>query len=633
MSTVTQALRLHDGFTPVLKSIQQSMNLTINAFERMNRKTKDPIVTSNLELARSKIQDVGSYIKKAEEEQDRFNRKVKETGSNFQGLGNIIRTALGVLSVKKIIDFSDVSTQTDARLKLMNNGQDDIGDLKNKIFASAQRARVDYMNQSSIIASLGMQAGTAFNNDNNQIIAFSENLSKLFTTSGLDSNAISSTMYNLTQSLSSGSLLGNDYRILKQNAPQMIQYIQDYYGVTRKELDDMVSKGQVTAQGLKNAIFKATDDINLKFEEMPKTFGSIWTQFKNDVIKAFEPVTKKINDLINTESFSSFVEGVTNAMYIFGDTIMFIVDGCIWLANVLEPFEPILFGIGIGLLAIVAMWGAYSIATGIATVAQNMLNSAFWACPVVRIVALIVALIAILGYLWVTNDNVAKAFITAWDNVQIGIMMFALGFKTIWYGLLDFIGYFKVGALTIIDGFINGAIDKINSFLSMLNKIPGVSIDLITNRSTMGMDAAMEFAKEKAERDADLQSAALDVINKQKELEATRDERVANRNNWIDDLKSGIDNAFNGNETIGNIGTVDTVNSIKDTVDISSEDLKLMRELAEKKFIQNNISNQPIINFHVDNVNENADADFILDKMRTTVYEATKESMEGVPVG
>lgn len=614
MASVRGDVRLNDYMSRSLNLINQALKMTVSEMNNLSKATGSKVDTTGLDKIASKLIKIDTEISNAVDEQENLNKKVKETTAGYTGLGNVIKTVVGALGIKKLVDLSDQSTQITARLNLMNDGQDDIDDLKNKIFASAQRARVDYMDQSSVIASLGMQAGDAFDNDNDQIIAFSENLSKLFTTSGLDSSGISSTMYNLTQSLSSGSLLGNDYRILKQNAPQMIKYIQDYYGVTRKELDDMVSKGEVSAQGIKNAIFNATDDINSKFNEMPMTWGQVWTSICNRAIKASEPLLEAIS----------------------------------WLAQNWGTLEPIVLGLATAVGTYVAIQTAYNIITAIgagvsaihaaglmlqsgatfkATVAQHGLNTALLACPITWIVIAIVALVAVLIYLWNTNDKVAEAMLWAWDNFLIGLQIFGLGFKGMWYGLLDFLGYFKVGGLGIIDGFINGAILLINGFIEMLNKIPGVAIDTISWRSTMAADAAAEFAQEKAERDAELAQDALDIYNKKMELDATREDRVQNR------AKLDISETINGLTDGLDVNNVANVENVEGEVNVASEDLKLLRELAEQQYIQNYISNAPVQYITTGDIHENADIDYLIDGVRENLSEAINTSMEGVPVG
>ena len=625
MGTTTQYLKINDGMTPILRKITDAMNMTISAFEKMNKASKNPISTAELKTARGLIQDVGADIRKVEEEQERFNKKVKETSDSFQKLGNIVATIGIGAGIKKLAGLSDELVQIEARLKIMT-GKADVSETKAKLFNAAQNSRSSYTDFSQTVASLGMQAKRAFKNDD-ETIAFAENLSKMFTTSGLDSNGVSSTMYNLTQSMASGALLGNDYRILKQNAPEMIAMLeQEYAKGSRAVLDKMVSDGKISAQMLKNVILNNTDEINSKFEQMPMTWGQVWTKVVNNFMVITQPLLNLISLVAqNWETIEPIVLGVATAVGIYTAALV--------TYNTIKEISSILESVHAAHIAMTTVAeGAETAATFSATAAQYGFNAALLACPITWIVVGIIALVAILIYLWNTNDKVAKAMLVAWDYFLIGLDLFALGFKGTWYGLLDFLGYFKIGALGIIDGFINGAILLINEFITMLNKIPGVSIDAINYQSTLAMDEAEKFAEKKAERNAELYADVAKIADKKAELDITRDERVENRTKLnLDTLTqmmmsgTGIDNV--------NIGEVDNVKNVSGKVDVSSEDLKLLREMAEQDYIQNYISNEPIVYVTTGDINENADLDYLLKGIGTRVREEIESSMEGVPVG
>lgn len=52
--------------------------------------------------------------------------------------------------------------------------------LEKKIMASAQRSRASYLDTASAVAKMASNAGAAFDHDNNQVIAFMEQVNKQF---------------------------------------------------------------------------------------------------------------------------------------------------------------------------------------------------------------------------------------------------------------------------------------------------------------------------------------------------------------------------------------------------------------------------------------------------------------------
>lgn len=247
-----------------------------------------------------------------------------------------------------------------------------------------------------IVGKLGNQVKGVFST-NDELIAFSETLNKMFVVSGLDTTGIESTMYNLTQSLSSGALMGQDYRILKQNAPQMISILQDFYGVSRAELDKMVSSGQVGANDIKNAMLGASQSINSQFEKMPITWAQVVTRIKNDAFEAFEPVLQKINEMINSDRFQAFLDKATPAIGKFADftltSLTVIGDVLGYIMDSLDVLIPV-----IGVAA--AAWGIYQIAVNRAAIEQAALNALMNANPILLVISAITALITAVDALW-----------------------------------------------------------------------------------------------------------------------------------------------------------------------------------------------------------------------------------------
>ena len=80
---------------------------------------------------------------------------------------------------------------------------------------------------------------------------------------------------------------------------------------------------------------------------------------------------------------------------------------------------------------------------------------------------------------------------------------------------------------------------------------------------------------------------------------------------------------------IDKIGSVDEVGKVKDKVDISSEDLKAMRELAEMKNIQNFVTLTPTIQVQTGDINNGYDVDTIIDRIGRHLEEEFAASAKG----
>ncbi|HEY4390458.1 MAG TPA: hypothetical protein VGN02_03845, partial [Paenibacillus sp.] len=105
---------------------------------------------------------------------------------------------------------------------------------------------------------------------------------------------------------------------------------------------------------------------------------------------------------------------------------------------------------------------------------------------------------------------------------------------------------------------------------------------------------------------------------------------AANPYNAAANQNSGSGSMISGSNSIPNVGRVDKVGQIENSVDISSEDLKMMRELAEMKSIQNFVSLTPTVQVTTGPVNNGADIDTIVARIEQTLEEEIAASAAGV---
>lgn len=707
----------------VLKQVEAEARKIIAAEGTQTAKAQD--IIASVREQRTLVQNLkGDYdnvaksIKNGHDNQEQFNNSINTGNMNGNSLLSTVRNIAialgGITAVKGLFNLSDEMTNNKARLSLIVDDKGSVEELQNKIFASSMNARASYQTTTDIVTKLGLQAGKAFKG-NDELIAFAEQLNKTFVISGTNATGIESTMYNLTQALSTGVLRGQDLNAVFSNAPQIVQNIADYLKVPIGKIRDMAADGKISAQIVKNAMLKAADETNAKFNKMPMTWGQIWTRIKNVAIKALDPVLVKINELANNqqvqEMFNMFIDGASLA----AQAILALIEGVSWLVSTLEPFAPMI-------LAVVGAYAAWEIASGIATAlltvqtiaqyalafatktkvsadvaataSQLGLNTAMLACPATWIAIVIIALIAVLTYLWFTNDKVAYAMLYVWDALRLGIMVAGLGIQAVWYGLQLAALYLWLGiqtvvlglmtawygfqtgveavclgVLSIFQGLYNGIVSIVNAIINVLNKIPGVEIDtveaahfaddfagkmannIIDRNSKLQdmasqMDGTMDKINEiKSKMGSDLSASATNIQNKAIDMNNTRQERVDNRNNWAKGAGDAIKNAINGfsldpsNFAGNNAGTLgDIAGNTKDiadnTKDISEEDLKYLIDLAERDTI-NRFTTVPLtINLtNNNNINGEQDIDGIVDQVTNKLTSRLEEELEYVSDG
>ena len=453
ISSVVEQRKLVEGLKKDYENVSSSIKNSQNSQESFN---------NSVRKTQANQERLNNSIRNSQENQDKFSNSINTSYSNgnklLSTIKNIALAVGGISAIKGLFNLSDEMTNNKARLNLIVDDGGSVEALQNKIFVSAMNARASYQTTTDIITKLGLQAGKAFKG-NDELIAFAEQLNKTFVISGTEATGIESTMYNLTQALSTGVLRGQDLNAVFSNAPQIVQNIADYLNVPIGKIRDMAADGKISAQIVKNAMLKAADETNAKFNKMPMTWNQVFTKMKNIAIKALDPVLNKINALANNqqvqEMFNMFINGASLA----AQAILNLIEGISWLLSVLEPVAPVILGlvgayVGFNIVSMIAsgLLGMLSIAHGIAgaaemlhsgqtmaaTAAQWGLNSALLACPITWIVILIMALIVALTYLWFTNDKVAYGILYVWDALKLGIMVAGLGIQGVFrcYGIM-----------------------------------------------------------------------------------------------------------------------------------------------------------------------------------------------------
>lgn len=269
--------------------------------------------------------------------------------------------------------------------------------------------------------------------------------------------------------------------------------------------------------------------------------------------------------------------------------------------------------------------------------AWNQLNTAMKANVIFLIISLVAGLVMMLINLWKTNDNVALFMLKVWNKILNFWDQLVIFFWTLVDAFSEPFLMFAKTIGKIIDGVVNGIIDEINRFLDVVNAVFGTSYQ-ITFKADME-----KFVQDLVDKAPDEKEKAIAraEFNKQQRIEEENNflaERGAQR---AEQEMAAEEKAVSAYEnpgtqfqqdaavTVGG-GRLDEVGKINDTVDISSEDLKTMRELAEMKNIQNFVTLQPSVNVQTGDIKNGMDVSSMVQAITTVLQEEISVSAEGV---
>lgn len=557
---------------------------------------------------------------RASRAQDRMNSSMRLGRSAAFGLeGRLLSLAKAYVSLRtaqQFINLTDTFTQTTARLERMNDGLQTTAELQNMIYQAAQRSRGAYQETADMVAKLGTLAPEAFSSSG-ELVAFAEQINKQFTLAGTSTQGMQAAMLQLTQAMSSGVLRGEELNSVLENAPTIAQSIARYMGVSVGEMRELASQGQISAQVVKNAMFAAADETNAAFEKIPLTFGQVWTMAGNAAVNAMRPAMQKLNDLLNSDLGRKAVDGLIGGFELLGRAASGMVDllaaGAQWVADHWNFVSTVLQFAAGAVLAFTAL-----------SVASSLKRAAGWAIEHWQILLFMVLIGSVIMSMYSMGMTSEEVF------AQIGSglgWLYALGYNLVassWNLIATFAEFFA-------NVFDNPVTAIANLFLGLFNFIMDVvsaaagAIDALLGSNISG--AVKGFQNKVNNFVHDVFGENKVKIERMEQIDyKTTMEQWSNAgagmgraldNFSVNDLVNGFaGSSFDYSAMLdasGIPGTLDSIKgdtaAIKRSVSLSEEDVKLLVDMAERRYVNNiNLTAQtPVITINGQNTGNTAE--------------------------
>lgn len=546
----------------------------------------------------TQMKNAATATRQAEKAQKDHNAAVQRTAGSARNLVSTLRSAVAALgaaaAVRGFIQMSDSMTSINAKLGMINDGSQSTAELQNMIYQSAQRSRASFADTANMVARLGLNAREAFGS-NAELVQFAENLNKSFTIAGATQEEMASATLQMTQALSSGVLRGEELNAVFEAAPNVIRTIADYLDEDIGKIRELASDGQLTAEVVKNAMLAATDDINSQFESIPMTFSGAWQMVKNAGAMAFQDVAQQANDLLNSDIGQSAINNLVGAFDVLSDVasgaINLLASGAEFVQDNWDMIQPIL----IGLAATMAMFGAVSVATWLANAAAAA--AALW--PLYAIGGVIAFLIFTLRQWGVTWQQIGAivggvlGFIYSYFSMVVAfwyniVASFAEFFANAWRHPVVAVANLFADLLDVILNVVETAASAIDALLG--SDISGAVAGF---RNDVQAFVNEKVGENKVQIDRMGPTDFAENITNFSEVGGNLGSKLDNMNFNLEDIAGGIGGLEDfaipaaGDLNVGDVGTVGKVKSIDGDVNLSDEDIKLYRDLAERRYMNN----------------------------------------------
>ena len=504
--------------------------------------------------------------------QEQENMAQSVTNSLTSSVLRLVASYVSIQGLKKAVDLSDSLVSMRARLDRMNDGLQTTQELETMIYQSAQRSRGSFTDTMGLVSQLGTMAGDAFSSSK-EIVQFAEQLNKQLALSGASGSSAQAAILQLEQGLASGVLRGDELNSVMEQAPALAKSIADYMKVSVGELREMGSQGQITADIVKNALFAAAKDTNEEFEKTPMTWAQVWTVASNTAVRALDPLLTAINWVANNlETIGPIILSIGAAFAVF-ETLTHLTQ--VWTIAITAAKAALAFGPQILIIAAIAgaIYGAAKAFIGFAGSAQNA-------------VGMVMGSFATMGA-FIINGTIVPVYneLVAFANFLANLFNDPVAaVATLFLDLATAVVSYIKNIASAVEGLLNKLTGKSFDFTSFLDdRLSSLQEEKSIAIKATGNGKYKEYFQKM--ENIDLKTAYTAGYNWGSNLDISSMFGSTGTGNLE------IPQATSANELLGNIDK--NTGKIAKTVDLSDEQIKMLVDVAERKYVNNvNLTSQ-----------------------------------------
>lgn len=251
--------------------LNNNVNLTRNSLTALSS-----VVTNNTTV----INNYSRSAVAAAESTVLFQRSAQGLEATLMRLQTLMTGGLFGMAALSIAKTADAMQGLENQVRLVTQGEEQREEVQrrllviaNKNFADIEATTGSYQRNAFALAQLGKSQMDVLN--------FTDALSLAMRTGGRSMLEQKSAVYQLSQAMGAGKLMGDEFRALSENAPIILKYIAKEMGVAQGALKELGSEGKITSEIIYNAMMKARPEMEKMAQSLPITMSQAWQQVNN----------------------------------------------------------------------------------------------------------------------------------------------------------------------------------------------------------------------------------------------------------------------------------------------------------------------------------------------------------------
>ena len=655
MSAIRNSISMQDRMTPVFRSIIKSMDSTLKMMERLDRQSNKGVQSKAFRQAEKDIKSANNALLKMQNQLAMVTREAGGLANNTERVSrsmnsmksgglNLVNLSAGLYllqnikaAISSIMSAPDEAKSTQARLGLFNESSNSKEQLYQEVYNIANRTRTDVGDTGNLATRILISGAMTGEGGAQGSLKVTEIINKALVAGGGTAIENRNALRQLSQSLASGQLQGDELRSIREQTPYLMKILAEglgktdpkFAGTTIGDMKRLGKEGELTSDRIVKAFFAMEKEVNESFAKMPRTFGqnmtvlgNIWKYWLYELSQGDNALAQLNNRLTEFTDFLASDLG-TKVLGTIGNAINVVADGFFKFFDMgaakLKELVTNTEALSYALTVLGAVAAAAAVIMAVAWAVAN------W--PLTLTIMLIYIICKALYDAGVSSEQFAQVLGGAFGTVAAVIYnIFAWVYNTI-VGLVegimnmfyDFGTGFEMFIMNIFDAIMEMVLVVADAIAGLLNMIPGVEIK--NNLAATYHEESERLRKQNFKDAKVLDRMDYMDYDKASQIGSDMGTKLAGVTGKLVNTLGGLGD-FDPSKMTLNGGTLDEVGKIGSDVDISDEDIKLLKDVAAREFLLNMATITPSASISFGDVHETADVNKIMDAIENMVEDA-----------